>query len=477
MPFSTRTLHVALAAFALPACIPSIIVGDSPQDEDSTATTTASPDTTIGSPTDGDSPTGASTDDTSPTLTTGEPLPGVCGDGVVDADEACDDGDADPDDGCAADCTRVGVPLWTHTFNGPANLLDRTSAVAFDPSGRVIVVGTTYLEPEVSAGLILVLDPAGAEVWKKVLPAGPDIKSGLSAVTVDDAGTIYAAGYTTGLAASIDIRAFDPAGAELWTFSEPGPADNFSFDSNFGDLAVTDDALFSCGFERISPDSVGLVARRHQKDGGSVVWRSTTTGGAPQADGKGLAVAGANVVVVGHAFGGEEEGFLRPIAAVFDDAGGLTSVTVEEVTGFWRAVAAIGAGGDVVLAGSFADAEDDDVRQLVVRRLGPDGGEVWTRFDPLDVHAIEATGVAIGAGEEIVVSGAFLTPEHQQDMVAARLRGDGGLVWAATYDNAEAHENEVTSATAFGPDFVVVAGHEMTLTEDYNGWVRAYAIE
>lgn len=439
---------------------------DTEGDTDPTTVDTADP--TAASTTTASTGAPTTTESGAPTTTTSEAP--VCGDGIVGDGEACDDGNADPDDGCTVDCTRVGVPLWTHTFNGPPNLVDRASSVAFDPAGRVIVVGTTFVDAEASAGLVIVLDPAGTEVWKKVLPA----ETGLSAVTVDDAGTIYAAGFTMEPDKTIHIRAFDPAGAELWTFSEPSPPDGSSFGSSFGELAVTDDALFSSGYELTGPDGIELVARRHQKDGGAIVWKSTTNGGAPQADGLGLAVAGANLVVVGHAFGGGDPE-LHPIVAVFDGAGGLKSAKVEPVNGAWHAVAAIGAGGDVVLAGELADGEG--VRQLIVRRLGPDGVEVWSQVDPFDVHGVEASGVAVGAGEEIVVSGYFQSSEHQVDMVTGRLRGDGGPVWAATYDNAEAHLNDATMATAFGPQFIVVAGYEKTLTQDYNGWVRAYTIE
>ncbi|MFZ6179970.1 hypothetical protein [Nannocystis pusilla] len=464
-------MHVALVALTLSACIPSIVVGDNPQDDSSSTATGGG--TPTGAPTGGDTPTGASTGGDAPTGTTSEPLPGVCGDGVVDAGEACDDGDADLDDGCAPDCTRVGVPLWTHTFDGPASLLDRASAVAFHPDGRVVVVGSVFVEAEVRAGLVLMLDASGAEVWKKLLPAQPGKQTSLYAVTIDDAGTIYAAGATIGLDQSIDIHAFDPAGGELWTFQEPSPPDGAGLSTSISELAVTADALFSSGFELVGPEGIALVGRRHQKDGGAVVWRTTTTGGAPQADGVGLAVAGGNVVVVGHTFGFDEPG-ARPIRAVFDETGGLQAVTVEAVTGAYGDVAAIGAGGDVVLVGFD---EEDDVRRLVVRRLGPDGAEVWSQIDPLGVHGIEASGVAVGAGEEIVVTGSFPSSEHGIDMVTARFRGDGNLVWAATYDNEEAHAGDWAEKPAFGPDFVVVVGQQDTLTRDYDGWVRAYASE
>jgi cysteine-rich repeat protein len=69
----------------------------------STAATTDASGTMSGGETSGTSGTGTS--GTSGTSTTGVE-PG-CGDGIVDAGEACDDGNADDFDGCLSDCTEV----------------------------------------------------------------------------------------------------------------------------------------------------------------------------------------------------------------------------------------------------------------------------------------------------------------------------------------------------------------------------------
>ena len=53
----------------------------------------------------GASPQGEAGSSASGAAGTSEPAPGVCGDGIVDPNEACDDGNLAPDDGCADDCT------------------------------------------------------------------------------------------------------------------------------------------------------------------------------------------------------------------------------------------------------------------------------------------------------------------------------------------------------------------------------------
>jgi cysteine-rich repeat protein len=68
----------------------------------------------------------------------------MCGDGVVDRSEVCDDGDDDPDDGCNVACERTAVVEWTYTYDGANSGQDYAEAVAIDPAGRVIIVGTEH---------------------------------------------------------------------------------------------------------------------------------------------------------------------------------------------------------------------------------------------------------------------------------------------------------------------------------------------
>ena len=75
-------------------------------DTNPTATDT-DPTATDTDPTDTDTDTDTGTD--SDTDTTG--MPGVCGDGVIDAGEQCDDGNNEDGDGCQANCTLPPPPV------------------------------------------------------------------------------------------------------------------------------------------------------------------------------------------------------------------------------------------------------------------------------------------------------------------------------------------------------------------------------
>ncbi|HFE45157.1 MAG TPA: DUF4215 domain-containing protein [Nannocystis exedens] len=99
-------------------CSAFVVIGcssDDSGDTNATATSTTSAGLTSSTSTSGESTTDATTTDASSTSTststsesssTGEPPP-VCGNGVVEVDEACDDGNTDDSDMCTSQCENA----------------------------------------------------------------------------------------------------------------------------------------------------------------------------------------------------------------------------------------------------------------------------------------------------------------------------------------------------------------------------------
>jgi len=142
-----RTVLLTLSTAALAACASgSDATGDTADDGGSTGSTgamqtTGSTGTGTGTGTDTDGTAGASGSTggsattagsdtgTAGTGTTGEPMP-VCGNGVVEGDEACDDGNNDDADGCEADCT---LPACNNGILDPQEICHEV--VATEPAG------------------------------------------------------------------------------------------------------------------------------------------------------------------------------------------------------------------------------------------------------------------------------------------------------------------------------------------------------
>jgi len=413
---ASPTRAALLLTLAASACIPSIVVGDSPQDESGDEGTTA-----LSTSTTADAPT-----------TSGAPVPGECGDGVVNLGEACDDGNDEPNDGCDLACHASGRVEWTVEPTGFS-----ASDLAIDPAGRILLSGWDDSGP-----LLLALGPDGTELWRKPAPAAGEL-------AVHATGQIFI-GSTTG-----PVHALTANHKPLWDFA-PDPPEGI-FEVVIG-LDVSSDAVY---VGTLGSDS-RLVVRRHDITTGAVVWETPSPAFATLAED--LAVVGDRVVVVGQTQ--DENHDARPMLAVLDTAGALLTLEPEDpVVRPWVAAAAVG-DGDLVIVGLGPEPGG------IVRRLGPDGGEKWTTFPETSGNSIER--VVTGPGERIAAFG------RNQPASSASLvhlyDGAGAPLWSSTFANPLDSEQDVAVAGAFGPDYLVVAGRISTDASSQT-WIRRFALD
>lgn len=200
---------------------------DETADDDDTSDSSASTDTTSDA---GDTSTGESTTDES---TTGAPA-GVCGDGIVDRDEACDDGRAT--ETCTDACTFVpGAVVWQTT-------VDDATAAGLDASSDTLwVAGQSAGAPALSS-----LDPDdGAILLSETID---EIEVGFAGeVRVDDEGMLVVTGLSgdafsgEGLVWRLDTN-IDVAWSHVFA-----PSDSPLFSSRPLGLAVTADTIVAVG--------------------------------------------------------------------------------------------------------------------------------------------------------------------------------------------------------------------------------------
>lgn len=414
MNFSART--TALVTLALAGCVPSIVVGDQPQDETGTENTSAgSPDAT-GEPTT--------------TTTTGEPGPAVCGDGIVAAGEACDDGNDEPNDGCDADCSVTGEVVWT--VEGPGEIID----LAVAPDGTIIACGRD------STAFLTAFAPDGAELWSR------EVKS-YGEIAVDAAGRIFV------LSSLAGVHSYEADGADRWGFF-PGA----ELLSAVG-IDVDGEHVYIATYE----DSDRLIVRGVDVDSGEIVWETLTPD--EEFDARDLMVLDDRVYAVGSR---REEQTMRATAAVFTTSGELLPFALEDgASRLWTAAAAAD-GGDLVVAGYGAEAPG-----FLLRRVGADLSEQWTSITP-GPQPSKAERIAAGPGGRIAAAGS--RPTDHGGLV--RLYDSAGaLLWVSQFIDEDA-EVETTRGAAFGPDFLAVAGYSITGTgpnPPEGWWVRRFALD
>lgn len=469
---ATRLTVLSLGPWLLIAC-PSdgTATTDSSTDPDPTTTTTTSdtsgPDvtTTTGTPTTTDPTTDATT-----STSTG-PVPAVCGDGVVAESEVCDDGNDEPDDGCDKNCEKTGAVLWTYTHNGAAGEFDAGTAVAVDPTGKIIIAGREGITPADSDMLLIALNPDGTELWKKTYPDMNGLPNYFSALVLGDDGTIYAAGVEEQVkdVPTPVVRSFGPDGDEGWTFVEPSV---HMIGASISGLLLVDGKLYSAGSEELSEDETQLVARRHDPGTGEAAWQAVTQADFPRAVGYGLAPTADGVLVAGAVFG--EQNLSQPLLVVVDDAGTIVSTDVEDHPGgAWYDAEAIGAGGDIALIGRRRP-EGVTGYDFGLRRVGPDLAEQWTDIYDYEFLYGTGNGVAVGPDERIFASGFHVAPGKFDDVFGALYAGDGARQWTHTYNNDDIDLYDEGADAAWGPDFLVLSGQSVVLGEDGNIWVRAF---
>jgi DNA-binding SARP family transcriptional activator len=87
--------------------------------------------------------------------------------------------------------------LWAHTYDGTGARMDEGNAIATLPDGRVAVVGTTYSGSIVRGGtgfdaLILLYDPSGKLLWRRIHDEGGHAEHGC-VLTTDPSGNLLVA--------------------------------------------------------------------------------------------------------------------------------------------------------------------------------------------------------------------------------------------------------------------------------------------
>ena len=167
----------------------------------------------------GESETGESETETGESET-GEP-PGVCGDGVVDVDEACDDANTDDADGCLQSC-EIG-PCGFEWFTRELVMTGSGFAyhVPFAIIGDELVVAHQLGEGGLQTGLVHAdkADGLASASTELVFDAGPPE---VHALIAGVGGELYLS--RVGAPGSVEIHRLDTAGNVEWSISRPSLA-------------------------------------------------------------------------------------------------------------------------------------------------------------------------------------------------------------------------------------------------------------
>jgi hypothetical protein len=285
---------------------------------------------------------------------------------------------------CALVLVWSAAWAWQTTINGTANRLAQAHAVAVDGAGDVLAAGLTANRGSFTDFTVVKLGGTnGAEQWRAVLTGTQNRRDDqASAVAVDAAGDVVAAGWTSNAGSGLDFTVVKLAGAsgtEHWRYVFNGPANG-------------DDQAYA-----VAVDGAGdvLAAGATQTPGTSTDFTV-------------VKLAGSSGTELWHTI-------LNGPANSFDEAHAV----------------AVDAAGDVVAAGLISHSSAQ-VDSFVIKLAGASGAEQWRAVltgtaegdDQASAVTIDAAGDVVAAGKTSNTGTRFLP--HTDFTVIKRRGTDGG---------------------------------------------------
>lgn len=315
------------------------------------------------------------------------------------------------------------------------------------------IAARTFAALTLSLALVQLHPPGAVAVpstdWSKTVAVK------LSSAAADASGNVYATGYRIDRSAHradpyMVLYKYGSAGTLLWkrTWS-PSHAWAEGLDLAIGD----DGSMYLSGRVNMDGYEGNQWFIRKYSPAGALLWRHQTPNWrTPSAVGhaetiSGIAVGAGMVAVSGYSFGCcgdvDHDGWVR----TYDLDGNLQWTSPFEASrpaGTNDAVNAIAIGGlgRVYVAGWIATAQegnDSDMadHEIMVQKLGPSGGVVWTRvlFDHHKQDRDGATGISVRGDRVMVAAAAGGSWIHRRPMHAwlARMTFDGRVAWTRTW--------------------------------------------
>ncbi len=286
---------------------------------------------------------------------------------------------------------------WTSVYNGISSDTDQVAAIAVDNSGNVFVTGFSKGAGTGKDIATIKYNSEGQQQWVSRYnnsdANGNDVPT---AIAFDNSGNVYVTGqsYGNGTFSDIITIKYSSDGNELWNDRYNGEGSDVD-----GGTAI---ALDNSGNVIVTGYSVGAIT---SEDYTTIKYNSS---GARQWIAK----------------------YNKPTESDIDIA---TSVVLDN-------------SGNVYVTGYSVG--NNTLEDIAVVKYDPSGNEMWvTRYNGNGNSYDIATGLAIDANSNILVSGFTHSTTNEEDYVVIKLNADGAEQWIRTY-NGTASSYDITAGIA-----------------------------
>jgi len=324
-----------------------------------------------------------------------------------------------------------GNEIWRAVVAGTVGTDDRIRALAVDATGHVVAAGTTRNDATGFDFTVAKLSAAdGQEMWRREIDSPDGMDDVASAVAIDPSGKVVAAGrFETAAGGPLFFvtKLLAGNGSEVWSEEvASGEARAIAIDPA-RDVVV-------CG--KLSGD---FAVVKLDRNSGSVVWQETVSGTRDDGDDAATSVAvdsNGDVVAVGGLLNlaSNRDGHAVKLSGADGNVVWGESIvgTFPAGAGSDAAIAvAIDDGGDVAVAGRRVH-EGNDLAFGVTKLRGADGGAFWTTdLSGATGSTQQANAVAFDAYGHVLAAGSLHSPAAGDDFVVVKLAGLSGRDYVA----------------------------------------------
>ena len=347
-----------------------------------------------------------------------------------------------------------GVKQWNDNYNGPANSLERPTAIASDNSGNVFVAGQSDGLLTASDFITIKYDAAGNKLWEARFDGVGNTYDYATAIAVDNSGNVYVTGYSD--ADYLTVK-YDASGSQLWTAKYDGPGNSTDFATA---IAVASGNVYVTGRSYGSGSSYDYATIKYNAATGNALWVARYDGPGNADDyATALTVDGAGNIYVTGTSGSYPD---NDYATVKYNPSGAEQ-WASRYNGPGNSddqAAAIGlqSSGKVIVAGSsFGSGGSYDIATIAYNNS--DGGFSWLyRYDGSANSADYASAMKIGSDDNIVVTGSSGT-SSALNVATVKLDASGSRKWSAEYNGASNDADAANAVTMNSAGEVFVTGY------------------
>lgn len=358
--------------------------------------------------------------------------------------------------------TSAGVPLWTNRFNGPDSFTDQPYGMAVDTTGNVFVTGSTLGTNFVTKYATVAWSSNGTPLWTNFFAGTGSHVDVPTALAVDAAGNALVTGYSFGTG-HYDFATvkYSGSGTPLWTNRFVG---NDLMDSptaiavdSGGNVAVTGSPV----------NTTGRFITIRYSSAGTPLWTNIYKDGSLNLDNATAVTidSASNVIVTGRSYG-----FAQQYATIkYTNSGAplWTNFYTGPATQTVPVAIVSDPSNNIIVTGYSQNASFVD--DYLTVRYSSTGVPLWTnRFNgPFSINAF-ATGVAVDTNGNAFVTGYSTGSGTGVDYSTIKYLTNGVAAWTNRYNGPGNGFDAATAITVDSTGNVIVTGYSRSASSDYD---------